>query len=113
MAGGRRSATATVLFTDLVGSTELLAGLGDAAFDELRRSHFATLRQTVARADGEEVKTLGDGVLAVFSSSASALACAVAMQQAVDREPRSSSGPLAVRVGLALGDVLFEEGDVF
>jgi class 3 adenylate cyclase/tetratricopeptide (TPR) repeat protein len=113
MAGERRSATATVLFTDLVGSTELLARLGDAAFDELRRSHFATLRQTVARADGEEVKTLGDGVLAVFSSSASALACAVAMQQAVDREARSSSGPLAVRVGLALGDVLFEEDDVF
>ena len=58
MAGERRSATATVLFTDLVGSTELLAGLGDTAFDVLRRSHFATLREALAHQRGSWLRVL-------------------------------------------------------
>jgi class 3 adenylate cyclase len=102
-----------VLFTDLVGSTELLARLGEADFDDLRRSHFASLREAVTAAGGQEVKTLGDGVLAVFTSASDALAAAVAMQQAADRQTRRGGGPVSVRVGLALGDVGFEDGDVF
>jgi len=103
----------TVLFTDLVGSTELLSELGEAAFDDLRRAHFAALRAEIERTGGEEVKTLGDGVLVVFGSAADAVSCAVAMQQAVDRQGRFRPAPLAIRVGLALGDVIFEEDDVF
>jgi class 3 adenylate cyclase/tetratricopeptide (TPR) repeat protein len=110
---GRPSGTATVLFTDLVGSTELLSRVGEAAFEELRRTHFAALRETIERTGGEEVKTLGDGVLAVFGSAADAVDCAVSMQQAVDRQARTGGHPLAMRVGLALGDVSFEESDVF
>jgi class 3 adenylate cyclase/tetratricopeptide (TPR) repeat protein len=105
--------TVTVLFTDLVGSTDLLARLGEAAFDELRRAHFAALRETIGRHRGDEVKTLGDGVLAAFGSAADAVAGAVAVQQSVGRQARSTGAPLAVRVGLALGDVSFEENDVF
>ena len=111
--GGRSSGTATVLFTDLVGSTNLLSRLGEAAFDEVRRAHFAALREVLARHGGEEVKTLGDGLLAVFGSAADAVSCAVAVQQAVDRQSRRGPARLSVRVGLALGDVSFEEDDVF
>jgi class 3 adenylate cyclase len=63
----------TVLFTDLVGSTELLSRLGETAFDELRRAHFSALRKAIDRHGGEEIKTLGDGILAVFSSAAEAV----------------------------------------
>jgi class 3 adenylate cyclase/tetratricopeptide (TPR) repeat protein len=111
--GGRPSGTATVLFTDLVGSTDLLSRLGEAAFDELRREHFASLREAVVSHGGEEVKTLGDGILAVFGSAADAVACAVAVQQAVECRSRQGPAALAVRIGLALGDVSFEEDDVF
>jgi DNA-binding SARP family transcriptional activator/class 3 adenylate cyclase len=108
----RQGRTAAVLCTDLVGSTETLARLGEIAFDDLRREHFTLLRDAIERCGGEEVKTLGDGVLAVFGAAADALDCAVRVQQAVDVGARVGA-PLSVRVGLALGDVRFEEGDVF
>jgi class 3 adenylate cyclase/tetratricopeptide (TPR) repeat protein len=102
-----------VLFTDLVGSTELLTRLGEEAFDDLRRAHFVSLQDAIGRALGQQIKTLGDGVLAAFDSAAHAVDCAVAMQQAVDQQARASRVTLALRVGIALGDVSFEEGDVF
>jgi len=113
MNGAPSSGTITVLFTDVVGSTDLLSRLGEGPFNELRRAHFAALREELAAAGGTEVKTLGDGLLATFSSAAGAVASAVAMQQAVERQSRTAGIPLAIRVGLALGEVTFEEGDVF
>jgi len=104
---------AAVLFTDLVGSTELLSRLGEAAYDGLRRAHFAALREAIARSHGAEVKSTGDGLLATFPSAADSVACAVGMQQAVDVHSRTAGVPLAIRVGVALGDVSFEEEDVF
>ena len=76
----------TVLFTDLVGSTELASALTLEAGGELRRGHFSTLRQAIAVSGGTEVKSLGDGLMVVFPVASAALACAVAMQQAVDRD---------------------------
>ncbi len=109
MAGGM----ACVLFTDLVGSTELMASLGDAAFDRLRDGHFMLMRQAVASRGGTAIKNTGDGVLATFGSAGDALAAAVAIQQATERQGRDSGVPLAVRVGLSLGDVSTATGDVF
>ncbi len=74
-------ATVSVLFTDLVGSTELLSHVGADRAEELRREHFGTLRTPLV-AGGREVKNLGDGLMVVFESVTAALACAVAMQQA-------------------------------
>jgi class 3 adenylate cyclase/tetratricopeptide (TPR) repeat protein len=103
----------TVLFTDLVGSTELSSSLSPSAADELRRVHFATLRDAVADAGGTEVKNLGDGLMVVFQATAPALSCAVAMQQAIVRRNKKIDVPLAVRIGVSAGDVTVEDGDYF
>jgi class 3 adenylate cyclase/tetratricopeptide (TPR) repeat protein len=104
--------TVTVLFTDLVASTELMSRLGEAAADELRREHFGLLRGAVAEHGGREVKNLGDGLMVVFDAVTGGLACAVAMQQAIaGRAPDAE--PLSIRVGVALGDAEFDDGDYF
>jgi class 3 adenylate cyclase len=64
------SGVVALLFTDLVGSTELLDRLGDDAAEDLRRVHFSLLRQAVAATEGEEVKGMGDGLMVVFASPA-------------------------------------------
>ena len=69
--------TVTLLFTDLVGSTEILEQLGDDAADDLRRIHFELLRETVEDFGGQEVKNLGDGLMVVFASAADAIASAI------------------------------------
>jgi class 3 adenylate cyclase len=106
-------AVACVLFTDLVGSTELMTRLGDAAFDALRTEHFHRLRQAVADGGGREIKNTGDGVLATFLSAVEALAAAVAAQQATAEHARRAELDLQLRVGLALGEVAIDDGDVF
>lgn len=106
--------TATVLFTDLVGSTELRARLGEDTADELRRLHDGLLGDAVARHDGTMVKNLGDGWMATFTSAADGVAAAVAIQQAIHRHNSGSAlHRLSVRVGLSTGDVVWEDGDCF
>jgi class 3 adenylate cyclase len=102
-----------LLFTDVVGSTALSQSLGPEAGDQVRRDHFAILRQSLADAGGIEVKNLGDGLMAVFSSASAALACGVAMQQAVDRDNRGRQHAVGLRVGLSGGEVVHEDGDYF
>src|SRR5688500_6288827 len=106
--------TATILFTDLVGSTELRGQLGEEAADELRRTHDHLLAQAVESNSGGVVKGLGDGIMATFAGAADAVGAAGAIQQAVDRLNRSGNAPvpLSVRVGLSAGDVSFEDDDV-
>jgi class 3 adenylate cyclase/tetratricopeptide (TPR) repeat protein len=104
----------TILFTDLVGSTEHASEVGDAAADELRREHFASLREAVAATGGTEVKTIGDAVMVSYPGAADALAGAVAMQRAVERHNRRLEGRrLEMRVGISVGDATFEDGDWF
>ncbi len=107
------SENVTVLFTDLVGSTELAAALTQEEADELRRRHFSALRQAVASSGGTEVKTLGDGVMVVFTSTSAALSCAASMQQAVDRDNAGARRPLALRIGISAGEATREGDDFF
>lgn len=102
-----------VLFTDLVASTELMATLGDRSYDDQRRGHFAALGEAIRAHHGEEIKNTGDGVMAVFPAAVDAVEAAVALQHATARHSRRSSVPLAIRIGLALGDVTREDGDIF
>jgi len=103
----------TVLFTDLVGSTELQSTLAPEAADELRNKHFSALRQAIATSGGTEVKNLGDGLMVVFSASSSGLACAVAMQQLVHRDNAGAEHQLGLRVGLSSGEATREGDDYF
>ena len=105
--------TVTLLFTDLVGSTEMLVGLGDEQAEVVRRSHFALLRAAIS-GTGHEVKNLGDGLMVVFDSAVDAVACAVSMQQLVHQHNASSDGPaIGIRVGLNVGEPIRDEGDFF
>ncbi len=103
----------TVLFTDLVGSTELASSLTPEAADSVRRSHFSQLRKAIALTGGTEVKNLGDGIMVVFPSSSAALSCAVGMQQAVDRQNRGGDRPLGLRIGLSTGEATHDGDDYF
>jgi hypothetical protein len=102
-----------VLFTDLVRSTELMAGLGDTAFDRIRGEHFARLELAITKHGGVALKTTGDGVLASFASAVDALEAAVAVQQTTEAQRQAVDAPISIRVGLAIGEVSFEKGDVF
>ena len=103
----------TVLFTDLVGSTELQSALPPEVADDVRNRHFSALRQAIASSGGTEVKNLGDGLMVVFPAASSALGCAVSMQQVVHRDNVGADRPLGLRVGLSSGDATKEEGDYF
>ena len=106
--------TVTLLFTDLVGSTELLERIGDDEAERLRRLHFGLLRDVLAARGGHEVKSLGDGLMVVFGSAVGAVGCAVAMQQAVLRHNRRQPGlRLGVRIGLHVGEPIQRRGRLF
>ena len=105
--------TVTLLFTDLVGSTETLQRLGEEGAEQFRRTHFRLLREAVAAHEGQEVKNLGDGLMVAFGSALDATRCAVAMQQAVERHNRRGGESLNVRVGLHVGEPIRDEEDYF
>lgn len=90
---------ATILFTDLVGSTERLGALGDHAWTELLERHYELVRRELQRFGGEEIDTAGDGFLALFDGPARAIRCALSI-----REGLASLG-LEVRAGVHTGEV--------
>jgi class 3 adenylate cyclase/ubiquinone/menaquinone biosynthesis C-methylase UbiE len=102
----------TVLFSDVVGSTELLARLGERGWDEVRRKHFSVLREALAEHEGVEVKNTGDGLMAVFGSAVNAVDCAVAMQQQALQVVVGGT-PVGVRIGIATGEATQDRGDWF
>jgi class 3 adenylate cyclase/tetratricopeptide (TPR) repeat protein len=104
---------ATILFTDLVGSTEHSSRLSAEQADETRRRHFSILRQSILKSGGTEIKNLGDGLMVVFNSSSAALMCAVSMQQGVERDNNDGGREMGLRVGLSGGEVTVEDGDYF
>jgi class 3 adenylate cyclase len=94
---------ATILITDLVGSTALGVRVGPDRAAALRREHFALLREGLSAGGGREVKNTGDGVMAVFPSASGAVRCAVALPQRLASRNRSAGEPLSIRIGLAAG----------
>jgi class 3 adenylate cyclase/tetratricopeptide (TPR) repeat protein len=104
---------ATILLTDLVGSTRLATSVGPVRADELREEHFALLRDAIAGCGGKEVKNTGDGLMVAFSSASAAVKCAVAMQQLFERRYRQAEQGLHVRIGLGAGESTVKDGDYF
>ena len=97
---------ATVMFTDLVGSTDKASQVGDACWKDLLERHNATVRAMLARYRGSEVKTTGDGFLATFDGPARAVKCAQAICEAV--KPLG----LEVRAGCHTGEIELLGADV-
>jgi class 3 adenylate cyclase len=97
---------ASVLFTDIVGSTEKAAALGDARWKELIERHHATVRALVGRYRGREVDTAGDGFFASFDGPARAVRCARAIVEAVARLE------VEVKAGVHTGEVETIDGKV-
>jgi class 3 adenylate cyclase len=95
---------ATVLLTDIVGSTERAATLGDRAWRELLQKHHETVRSQLARFRGQEMDTAGDGFFATFDGPARAIRCALATRDGV-REL-----DLDVRAGLHTGECELVDG---
>ena len=106
----RPSAFRTVLFTDLVGHTEMMSRLGDERGRDVLREHERITREVLKGNGGTEMKTMGDGFMASFGSVTKAVECAIALQRAfAEREGE----PLSVRVGLNAGEPIEEDGDLF
>jgi class 3 adenylate cyclase len=103
----------TILFTDVEGSTALTERLGDARAREVLREHERIVREALRAHGGAEVKALGDGFMASFSSATRALECAVAMQRAFAARSESAGEPIRVRIGLNAGEPIAEEADLF
>ena len=111
LTGQREAATpdrilTTVLFTDLVGSTERAAELGDRRWRDLLEQHHVAVRRELARFDGQEQDTAGDGFFATFDGPARAIRCAGAIIDAL------LPLDLDVRAGLHTGEVELHDGKV-
>ncbi len=109
-----RTETVTVAFTDLVGSTELASRIGHDAYELLRRSHFERLRLALANYNGSEIKTTGDGLMLHFTSTADAVACAIAMQQSARSSVRrGDAAQLEIRIGISSGEATSDGNDLY
>lgn len=103
----------TILFSDVVGSTEIYASRGDVAARNTIAVHDELAGAAVETHGGRVVKGLGDGIMAVFPSPRSALAAAVALQRALAAYRRDGGhDPLEVRIGVNAGEVIEEDGDL-
>ena len=96
---------ATILFTDIVGSTETARTLGDSAWSRLVEQHHTVVRRELDRFAGEEIDTAGDGFFAVFDGPARAIRCALGIQHAL------STLGIQIRAGVHTGEVERVRGD--
>ena len=105
----RDSGLVTILFTDIEGSTKKTQAMGDAAAQEMLRTHNRVIREALREHDGFEIKHTGDGIMASFGSARGALACAVVIQRTLTEERDF----LKVKIGLNAGEPVAEEQDLF
>ena len=99
-ATAKRRVTRTFLFTDIVGSTNLLETIGDEAWEDVLRWHDETLRSAIESHGGEIVHPTGDGYFATFEDAGSAATSAVAIQQRLAEHRRKHGFAPQVRIGM-------------
>jgi len=112
------SGVRTILFSDIVEHTAMMGRLGDKAGRDVLREHEELTRDVLRTHGGDEIKTMGDGFMASFSSPAGAVECAIALQRAFEElhhGPGAEPGkePIHVRIGLNAGEPIEEGGDLF
>ncbi|HLF69486.1 MAG TPA: adenylate/guanylate cyclase domain-containing protein, partial [Actinomycetota bacterium] len=106
--------TATVVFTDLEGSTDLRTRLGDELAHERIRIHEEIIREQISKFEGFEAKALGDGFMIVFGSARQAINCSVGIQIAIEEHNHSDPArAVKVRIGINSGEVTREASDVY
>jgi class 3 adenylate cyclase len=103
----------TILFTDIVGSTEVTQRLGDHAAMEILALHDRLVREALGRTHGREVKHLGDGLMGVFVSADDAIRCALEVHAALRKAAGQTVEPVRIRVGAAAGEPIERNGDFF
>src|SRR5262245_12126599 len=104
----------TVLFTDIVGSTNLTQRLGDEAVMDLLQAHDEIVRKALNAEGGREIKHTGDGIMASFLSAASTVRCATRIQEDLVRfRADNPQAPLMTRIGAAAGEPVERHSDLF
>ena len=104
----------TVLFTDIVGSTEMCSRHGDDAAIEMLLVHDRVVREALASNNGREVKHTGDGIMASFQSAAGAVRCACKIQSELgDHNGTEPTYPVIVRIGISSGEPVEQSDDLF
>jgi class 3 adenylate cyclase len=99
------------VFTDIVGSTNLLEAIGDDAWTDLRRWHDETLRACVSNHGGQEVDHTGDGFFVAFPDTAAAVSCAVELQRVLAEHRRTHGFAPQVRIGMHAAEAtVIEDG---
>jgi adenylate cyclase len=91
----------------------MMRRLGDEKGRAVLREHEQVTRNVLKANGGAEVKTMGDGFMASFTSVTKAVGCAIALQRAFDERNASAPEPVTVRVGLNAGEPIQEDGDLF
>lgn len=104
----------SVMFTDIVGSTELTQALGDDVAMDMLRVHDTIVRSALAAVGGREIKHTGDGIMACFFSAVAAIQCANRIQQEMaTRREQNAPHPITVRIGAAAGEPVEQGQDLF
>ncbi len=110
----RDTGVRAVMFTDIVGSTELTSKYGDDAAVTILKAHNEIVRKALKDNRGREVKHTGDGIMASFLSAAKAVRCACQIQEAIDeRNAAGGDHPLTVRIGISAGEPVEDADDLF
>jgi class 3 adenylate cyclase len=105
-----------IFFTDIEAHTEMMTRLGDEAGRNVLREHERVTREALREHGGSEVKSMGDGFMASFTSAQRALECAVTLQRRFDRlakQERQLPEDFRVRIGLNAGEPIEENDDLF
>jgi class 3 adenylate cyclase len=101
-----------IMFTDLVGSTDMSSRLGDHRALEVLRRHDEVVREALAATGGREVKHTGDGILASFTYVSRAIEAAVRIQSVFRADSQKLAG-ISLRVGISAGEPVAESNDIF
>ncbi|MBT5940665.1 MAG: adenylate/guanylate cyclase domain-containing protein [Rhodospirillaceae bacterium] len=106
--------TIAVMFTDIVGSTDMTQTHGDAAAQEVVRTHNRIVRNALTTYQGREVKHTGDGIMASFNNTANGVAAAIYIQQkTVENNSSNPDVPLGIKIGINAGEPIVEDDDLF
>lgn len=104
----------TILFTDMIGSTDMTHAMGDAAAQDVIRAHNTIVRTALSQHRGKEVKHTGDGIMASFDDAVDAVRASIQIQRAIKvHNQKWTKQPLHLRIGMNTGEPIIEENDYF